>query len=80
MLSPWDAGTDDGISYESPNKPSRPHRPIRPLNVTDDEKSPFYSQSGGSIKPFARVVIERLSLKVRNIKKKVLLENFFYKK
>uniref|UniRef100_A0A8C1ZJ63 Spondin-1 n=1 Tax=Cyprinus carpio TaxID=7962 RepID=A0A8C1ZJ63_CYPCA len=30
-LVPWDAGTDSGVSYESPNKPSNPQERIRPL-------------------------------------------------
>lgn len=28
----WDAGTDDGVTYASPNAPSMPHVPIFPLN------------------------------------------------
>jgi len=30
-LYAWDAGTDDGITYESANAPSNPHLPIYPL-------------------------------------------------
>ena len=28
-LYPWDAGVDDGVSYESPDQPSQPNKPIK---------------------------------------------------
>ena len=28
-LYPWDAGVDDGVSYESPDQPSSPNQPIK---------------------------------------------------
>ena len=28
-LYPWDAGVDDGVSYESPDQPSNPNQPIK---------------------------------------------------
>ena len=28
-LYPWDAGVDDGVSYESPDQPSKPNQPIK---------------------------------------------------
>lgn len=28
-LYPWDAGVDDGVSYESPDQPSQPSQPIK---------------------------------------------------
>lgn len=37
FLYPWDAGVDNGISYESPDSPSNPHMPITrlpPLKIT----------------------------------------------
>ena len=64
-MIPWDAGTDSGVSYESPNSPTRPKEPIRALTSTDHPDSPFYDANGGSIPPVAKIVIKRLSLSVR---------------
>lgn len=61
-LTPWDAGTDSGVSYLSPNAPTNPQEKIRPLASTDDPNSPFYDPSGRPIPPVARVVLERLSI------------------
>uniref|UniRef100_A0A8C0XZ36 Spondin-1 n=1 Tax=Cyprinus carpio carpio TaxID=630221 RepID=A0A8C0XZ36_CYPCA len=62
-LVPWDAGTDSGVSYESPNKPSNPQERIRPLTSLDHPQSPFYDLSGGPITPLARVIVERIARK-----------------
>lgn len=62
-LIPWDAGTDSGVSYESPNKPTIPQDKIRPLTSLDHPQSPFYDPEGGPIVPVARVVIERIARK-----------------
>uniref|UniRef100_A0A671KR26 Spondin-1 n=1 Tax=Sinocyclocheilus anshuiensis TaxID=1608454 RepID=A0A671KR26_9TELE len=62
-LVPWDAGTDSGVTYESPNKPSNPQERIRPLTSLDHPQSPFYDPSGGPITPLARVVVERIARK-----------------
>ncbi|XP_053121086.1 spondin-1 isoform X2 [Hemicordylus capensis] len=62
-LIPWDAGTDNGVTYESPNKPTIPQEKIRPLTSLDHPQSPFYDPEGGSIKSVARVVIERIARK-----------------
>ncbi|CAH2326075.1 spondin-1 [Pelobates cultripes] len=62
-LIPWDAGTDSGVSYESPNKPTIPQDKIRPLTSLDHPQSPFYDPEGGPIIPVARVVIERIARK-----------------
>ncbi|XP_043084299.1 spondin-1b isoform X2 [Puntigrus tetrazona] len=62
-LVPWDAGTDNGVTYESPNKPSNPQERIRPLTSLDHPQSPFYDPSGGPIMPLARVVMERIARK-----------------
>ncbi|KAK1804591.1 hypothetical protein P4O66_020585 [Electrophorus voltai] len=63
-LLPWDAGTDYGVTYESPNKPSIPQERIRPLTSLDHPQSPFYNPQGGPILPLARVVVERMARKV----------------
>uniref|UniRef100_A0A673GYM4 Spondin-1 n=1 Tax=Sinocyclocheilus rhinocerous TaxID=307959 RepID=A0A673GYM4_9TELE len=62
-LVPWDAGTDSGVTYESPNKPSNPQERIRPLTSLDHPQSPFYDPSGGPITPLAQVVVERIARK-----------------
>lgn len=62
-LIPWDAGTDSGVTYESPNKPTLPQEKIRPLTSLDHPQSPFYDPEGGSITQVARVVIERIARK-----------------
>nr|XP_023022282.1 spondin-1-like [Leptinotarsa decemlineata] len=63
-LYPYDVGTDDGITYLSPNQPSSPRQPIRRLrtNVPDDPRSPFYDISGNPLKPFARLTLTRQRL------------------
>ncbi|KAJ1177564.1 hypothetical protein NDU88_002817 [Pleurodeles waltl] len=62
-LIPWDAGTDSGVSYESPNKPTIPPEKIRPLTSLDNPLSPFYDPEGGPILPVARVLLERIARK-----------------
>uniref|UniRef100_UPI00358F2622 spondin-1 isoform X2 n=1 Tax=Myxine glutinosa TaxID=7769 RepID=UPI00358F2622 len=62
-LIPWDAGTDSGTTYESPNLPTIPQERIRPLTSLDHLDSPFYDTEGGPITPVARVIIERLARK-----------------
>ncbi|XP_030644468.1 spondin-1b [Chanos chanos] len=62
-LVPWDAGTDSGVTYESPNRPTVPQERIRPLTSLDHPQSPFYDPSGGPMTPLARVVVERIARK-----------------
>ncbi|KAL7885412.1 hypothetical protein AOLI_G00057070 [Acnodon oligacanthus] len=62
-LQPWDAGTDSGVTYESPNKPTNPQERIRPLTSLDHPQSPFYDPVGGPIMPLARMVVERIARK-----------------
>uniref|UniRef100_A0A8C4I3Y1 Spondin-1 n=1 Tax=Dicentrarchus labrax TaxID=13489 RepID=A0A8C4I3Y1_DICLA len=62
-LIPWDAGTDSGVTYESPNKPTIPQEKIRPLTSLDHPQSPFYDPEGGAINPVAKVVVERIARK-----------------
>ncbi|KAI1889472.1 hypothetical protein AGOR_G00163220 [Albula goreensis] len=62
-LIPWDAGTDSGVTYESPNKPTIPQEKIRPLTSLDHPQSPFYDPEGGPITAVARVIVERIARK-----------------
>lgn len=60
-LYPWDAGTDNGISYISPNSPTVPQEKIRRITSSypNDELSPFYDPSGTPMKPLAKLIITR---------------------
>ncbi len=53
-LLPWDAGTDGGRSYESPDEQVNPRRPI--VRLTG-----FPVATGGVVAPMARYTITRLS-------------------
>lgn len=57
----WDAGTDSGISYLSPNAPTIPQERIRRItsNSPNLAESPFYDQSGIRMKPIARLTVAR---------------------
>ncbi|KAL0268585.1 UNVERIFIED_CONTAM: hypothetical protein PYX00_010463 [Menopon gallinae] len=59
-LYPYDAGTDSGISYESPNEPTVPreriHR-ITPL-YPEDPRAPFYDPLGKPMQPLARLHLQ----------------------
>ena len=61
-LSLWDAGTDGGRTYTSPNEPQIPHDRIQRVKPTSDPNmtmSPFYDPSGARMNPFARLTISR---------------------
>lgn len=57
----WDAGTDSGMSYLSPNTPTSPHERIRRITPTnpDSPESPFYDPNNNRMKPFARLTVTR---------------------
>ncbi|RZC32934.1 spondin-1-like, partial [Asbolus verrucosus] len=63
-LYPWDVGTDDGLTYDSPDEPSESHQLIRLIksNVPNREESPFYDPDGGPIKPLAKLHLIRKKL------------------
>ncbi|XP_076544630.1 spondin-1 isoform X2 [Osmia lignaria lignaria] len=63
-LYPYDAGTDDGITYLSPDSPTEPQEPIRRITSTypNDSRSPFYDPSGLDMKPLARLYLNRQRL------------------
>jgi len=52
-LFPWDAGTDDGASYESANADAGPAQPIALL-----QRPPV--QVGGAVRPFGRFIFRRI--------------------
>ncbi|XP_035717561.1 spondin-1-like isoform X3 [Vespa mandarinia] len=63
-LYPYDAGTDDGITYLSPNSPTEPQERIRRItsNYPNDSRSPFYDPSGLDMKPLAKLYLNRQRL------------------
>uniref|UniRef100_U5EYT8 Spondin-1 n=1 Tax=Corethrella appendiculata TaxID=1370023 RepID=U5EYT8_9DIPT len=63
-LYPWDAGTDSGPTYESPDQPTYPQEAIRRIksNYPNDPRSPFYDSSGSEMKPLARIYLSRQRL------------------
>ncbi|MFH4976959.1 hypothetical protein AB6A40_003668 [Gnathostoma spinigerum] len=58
-LLPFDAGTDSGPTFMSPNNPTEPRIPIHPITTKLDKRSPFYSEETDVIAPLARVSIRR---------------------
>ncbi|XP_011346734.1 spondin-1 isoform X2 [Ooceraea biroi] len=63
-LYPYDAGTDDGITYVSPDSPTEPQELIRRITSTypNDSRSPFYDPSGLDMKPLAKLYLNRQRL------------------
>ncbi|EEB11096.1 f-spondin, putative [Pediculus humanus corporis] len=63
-LFPWDAGTDSGTTYVSPDFPTHPREPIRQITTRHpkDESNPFYDPTGAEMKPFARLYLSRQRL------------------
>lgn len=67
-LYPWDAGTDSGPSYTSPDQPTEPRDVIRRIksNFPNDPRSPFYDPNGQDMKPMARIFFTRQRLYDKN--------------
>ncbi|XP_069679173.1 spondin-1-like isoform X2 [Periplaneta americana] len=63
-LYPWDAGTDSGITYISPDMPTSPREVIRRITSSfpNDPRSPFYDPTGSEMKPLARLYLTRQRL------------------
>ncbi|XP_076168911.1 spondin-1 isoform X2 [Ptiloglossa arizonensis] len=63
-LYPYDVGTDDGITYSSPNSPREEPEPIRRITSTypNDSRSPFYDPHGLEMKPLAKLYLNRQRL------------------
>ncbi|KAJ8910011.1 hypothetical protein NQ315_014437 [Exocentrus adspersus] len=59
-LYPWDAGTNDGLKYDT-SVPTDIHQPIRRItpNNPNDPNSPFYSENGEDMKPIAKLHLTR---------------------
>ncbi|BES98927.1 serine-type endopeptidase inhibitor activity [Nesidiocoris tenuis] len=63
-LYPWDAGTDSGVTYTSPDMATEPQDHIRRItnSFPADPRSPFYDPTGEEMKPLARLVLTRQRL------------------
>jgi len=61
-LYPFDAGVDSGMSFESPDSPTNPQEPIRRITTSypANPLAPFYQPDGGSMKPLAKLHIQKL--------------------
>ncbi|CEF70857.1 Thrombospondin, type 1 repeat and Proteinase inhibitor I2, Kunitz metazoa domain and Reeler domain and Spondin, N-terminal domain-containing protein [Strongyloides ratti] len=61
-LLPWDAGTDDGVTYMSPNVPAEPRHKIVPITTKTNKLSPFYNEFSDEIPPLGRLTIKRTNV------------------
>ncbi|PZC74185.1 hypothetical protein B5X24_HaOG208211 [Helicoverpa armigera] len=62
-LFPWDAGTMDGVSYESVKTVSTPRDNVERVEVGSfDKDSPFYQMNLNELKPFALLKVRRLDV------------------
>ncbi|XP_046327753.1 spondin-1-like isoform X1 [Haliotis rufescens] len=58
-LYPWDAGTDSGVSYESPNENTYPRESIHAItnSIIRNRASPFFGSQ--PIKPMGRLILKK---------------------
>ncbi|CAA9997668.1 unnamed protein product [Nesidiocoris tenuis] len=78
-LYPYDAGTDDGVSYQSPKVPTTPHERIRRITTMypEDPRAPFYNLTAEHFPPIARIYITRdkvVSKKCTDLSDKEIIE------
>jgi len=73
-LYPWDAGTDNGISYMSPNSETKPREKMKPITTLypEDPRSPFYDPSGRPMHPLARFYLNREKIIPRGCSEELL--------
>ncbi|XP_016981246.1 spondin-1 [Drosophila rhopaloa] len=66
-LYPWDIGTDSGPSYMSADQPQVPPDVVRRITSSypSDYRSPFYDDTGASMKPLATLYLTRKKLYIR---------------
>ncbi|XP_041972947.1 spondin-1 isoform X2 [Aricia agestis] len=72
-LYPYDAGTDNGISYMSPNSETIPREKMYRITTMypEDPRAPFYNP-GGEIRPMARLYLTREKIIPRSCDEEVL--------
>ncbi|KAG7198405.1 hypothetical protein KM043_005793 [Ampulex compressa] len=73
-LYPWDSGTDNGITYMSPNSETKPREKMKPITTSypEDPRSPFYDPSGRPMLPLARLYLNREKIIQRGCDEDVL--------
>ncbi|KAF7403614.1 hypothetical protein HZH68_006408 [Vespula germanica] len=73
-LYPWDAGTDNGISYMSPNSETKPREKMKPITTSypEDPRSPFYDPTGRPMLPLARLYLDREKIIQRGCDEEIL--------
>jgi spondin-1 len=76
-LYPYDAGTDSGPTYISPDQPTIPKEAIRRIkpNQPNDPRSPFHEPDNKEMKPLARLYLSRQRLYEKNCDVVVAHEN-----
>ncbi|KAJ8913028.1 hypothetical protein NQ315_002043 [Exocentrus adspersus] len=74
-LYPYDAGTDSGITYMSPNAETNPREKMYAITTTypEDPRSPFYDPTSTKMTPLARVYFKREKVIPKNCDEKFLL-------
>jgi hypothetical protein len=67
-LFPYDAGTDNGITYMSPNSETKPRERMYRITTTypEDPRSPFYDRSKKEMIPLAKLYLKREKLIPKN--------------
>ncbi|XP_055383628.1 spondin-1 [Condylostylus longicornis] len=67
-LYPWDAGTDSGISYMSPNAETQPRERMYRITTMypEDPRAPFYNPTTDKMTPLAKLFIRREKIINRN--------------
>ncbi|XP_076619199.1 extracellular matrix protein f-spondin [Colletes latitarsis] len=73
-LYPWDAGTDNGITYMSPNSETKPREKMKPITTLypEDPRSPFYDPTGKPMLPLARLYLNREKIVPKNCDEETL--------
>ncbi|XP_034103073.1 spondin-1 [Drosophila albomicans] len=67
-LYPWDAGTDSGISYMSPNAETQPRERMYKITTMypEDPRAPFYNPQTQKMTPLAKLYLRREKIVSRN--------------
>lgn len=73
-LYPWDSGTDNGISYMSPNSETQPRERMHKITTKypEDPRAPFYNLHSDRMIPLAKLFIRREKLVTRSCDEEVL--------
>jgi spondin-1 len=73
-LYPWDSGTDNGISYMSPNAETQPRERMHKITTKypEDPRAPFYNPHNDQMTPLAKLFIRREKVITRNCDDEIL--------